>query len=114
MTWSFSVGAYLYEQAALTQVQCVTVFTASVERPTGFALTCQTDKGIAPEVDYMRLRREEDARACTHLGMDYEHWPYPEAPHRGYESAAELFTGIRDGDPLPTVEVFERLVALHR
>ena len=27
---------------------------------TGFALACQTDKGIAPDVDYLALRRDED------------------------------------------------------
>ncbi|WP_207955961.1 PIG-L deacetylase family protein [Rubrobacter marinus] len=45
-----------------------TVFTRSVPDPTGFALACQTDKGLPPEVDYMALRREEDREAARRLG----------------------------------------------
>ena len=37
-----------------------TVFTKSVFNPQGFALDCQLDKNLAPEVDYMKLRRAED------------------------------------------------------
>jgi len=74
------------------RVVLATVFTRSVPDPTGFALACQLDKGLGPEVDYMALRREEDGRAAEALGC----WPpvwldLPEAPHRGYGSAAALF-----------------------
>ena len=41
------------------RVVLCTVFTASVPDPQGFALRCQTDKGIPAEVDYMALRRTE-------------------------------------------------------
>ena len=76
-----------------------TVFTASLPNPQGFALRCQTDKGIAPEVDYMALRRREDTDFAQIMGVsDVRHWPFAEAPHRGYESPAALFAGIRDGD----------------
>ena len=70
--------------------------------PQGFALRCQTDKGIPPEADYMALRRAEDDAytACAHV-HDTRHWNYREAPHRGYGSPAELFAGIRDGDDRP-------------
>ena len=62
----------------------VTVFTGNVVRPQGFALQCQTSKGIAPEVDYMALRREEDRAAFAHLGSPpLHHWDLLEAPHRG-------------------------------
>ena len=106
----FSAGGYLYQQArARTRVQCLTVFTSSVPNPTGFALECQLDKGLTADVDYMALRRAEDAAACAHLGLTHEHWDYREAPHRGYESAPELFTGIRSSDPLPASELVKRI-----
>ena len=99
----FSAGGYLYDRARLGErVKCVTVFTASVAGPTGFALACQTDKGLAPEVDYMALRRLEDAAACDQLSINFKHWRHREAPHRGYHSAPELFAGIAATDPLNT------------
>lgn len=77
----------------------VTVFTRSVPNPAGFALACQTDKGLSPEVDYMALRREEDREAARHLGAGEAIWlDLPEAPHRGYDSAPEMFTGVLKGD----------------
>ena len=82
-------------------VQLVTVFTGSVANPQGFALACQLDKGLAPDVDYMKLRRAEDLEFCRIVGLENtEHWPLREAPHRGYESAPELFAGIKDGDEI--------------
>ena len=38
----------------------VTAFTQSIVPAEGFALACQLDKGLAPDVDYMALRRAED------------------------------------------------------
>ncbi len=59
------------------RVALCTIFTASVPDPQGFALRCQTDKGIPAEVDYMALRRAEDAalrrfrqrRRCPAVGL---------------------------------------------
>ena len=77
----------------------LTVFTGSVVNPTGFALACQTDKGLPPDADYMALRRAEDREAANILGAgEVVHWPFVEAPHRGYNSAPELFAGLRPGD----------------
>ena len=76
----------------------VTVFTRSVPDPTGFALECQLDKGLPADADYMRLRRAEDEAACDALGAACVHWDLPEAPHRGYGSAAALFAGVRADD----------------
>ncbi len=88
----FSVGGLM---AALAHeghtLHVVTCFTRSVPNPTGFALACQLDKGLSPEVDYMQLRRQEDARACGLLGARPYWLPLPEAPHRGYHSASALF-----------------------
>ncbi len=79
----------------------VTVFTASVDNPTGFALACQTDKGLSPEVDYMALRRKEDQDFARLIGVDEVRWlDFLEAPHRGYESALELFGGVREDDQI--------------
>ena len=98
---AFSVGGTL---AALVDaghdVTVVTCFTRSVLDPTGFALACQTDKGIAAGVDYMALRRDEDSQAMRVLGVAYARLALPEAPHRGYDSPAALFAGVRDDDPL--------------
>ena len=81
--------------------RCVlaTAFTRSVCNPTGFALACQTDKGLPADVDYMQLRRQEDA-ACGHaLGVEAVRWlDFAEAPHRGYDSAAEIFAPPHSGD----------------
>ena len=92
-----------------------TVFTASVPNPQGFALRCQTDKGIAPDTDYMALRRREDNDFARLLGIaDVRHWPFAEAPHRGYEAPAELFAGVHHGDEIwkPIAEGFQDLVSL--
>lgn len=80
-----------------------TAFTRSVVPATGFALACQLDKGLAPDVDYMALRRAEDLIAAERLGFDEVVWlDLPEAPHRGYESAAELFADLRADDDVVT------------
>ncbi len=92
-----------------------TLFTTTVPSPQGFALRCQTDKGIAPEVDYMALRRREDDDFARILGIaDVRHWPFAEAPHRGYESPAELFAGVHNGDEVwkPIAEGLQDLVSL--
>nr|WP_281373182.1 PIG-L family deacetylase [Kineococcus aurantiacus] len=96
---AFSAGALLAGLAAAgAQVHVVTVFTATVPDPTGFALACQTDKGLGPEVDYMAVRRAEDAAAMAALGTTGHHLPLAEAPHRGYGSAAALFGPVAAGD----------------
>lgn len=114
---AFSAGATL---AALARdgwrVIVATLFTGNVPRPTGFALDCQTSKGIGATVDYMALRRDEDRAACDALGAEPMHLPLLEAPHRGYDSAAALFAGILPNDDvLQEVEVaLAHLLAEHR
>ena len=94
----FSCGG-LIAQLTPERVRVVTCFTQSMPNPQGFALACQTDKGLAADVDYMALRREEDRLACAQLEAECEWWDVAEAPHRGYDSAAMLF-----GEQLPTDE----------
>lgn len=80
-----------------------TVFTRSVADPKGFALACQTDKGLAPEVDYMALRRDEDAAFAATPGIEADevHWlDLEEAPHRGYDSPAALFGSVLADDQI--------------
>jgi LmbE family N-acetylglucosaminyl deacetylase len=107
----FSAGGTL---AALAdtgwRVVVATVFTANVERPKGFALACQLDKGLAADVDYMALRRAEDRAACAIIGAEPAHLPLVEAPHRGYASAAELFGAVRAGDDPPVAPLLARLI----
>ncbi len=107
-------GTLLALQAVGWDICHCTVFTATVPNPTGFALRCQTDKGIAPEVDYMALRRREDVNFAHVMGVsDVRHWDFAEAPHRGYESPAALFAGVRDGDDVwkPVAEALQDLVS---
>lgn len=95
----FSAGGTLAQLAGSgAEITVATVFTATVPDPQGFALACQLDKGLGPEVDYMARRREEDRRACAVLGAEARHLPFAEAPHRGYASAPELFAGVRLDD----------------
>lgn len=96
---AFSAGGALARLAGASwRVVVATAFTASVPDPGGFALACQLDKGLAADIDYMALRRQEDAAACAALGAQPRWLPFREAPHRGYGSAAALFGPVRDED----------------
>ncbi|WP_369258223.1 PIG-L deacetylase family protein [Geodermatophilus amargosae] len=96
---AFSVGGTLAALAgAGHEVTVVTCFTASVPDPAGFALACQLDKGLPADVDYMALRRAEDAAAMAVLGTGSLYLDLPEAPHRGYTGAPDLFAGVHEGD----------------
>ncbi len=110
---AFSCAGTLMRLAQEGWETCLlTVFTATVPHPQGFALRCQTDKGLAPEEDYMALRRGEDAEFARIVGVGHNtHWPFPEAPHRGYESPADLFAGVHAGDEIWRV-IAEELRAL--
>jgi LmbE family N-acetylglucosaminyl deacetylase len=106
---AFSAGATLAALAdAGHEVTVVTCFTRSVPHPTGFALACQLDKGLAADVDYMALRRAENTAAMAVLGATPVDLDLPEAPHRGYTGAADLFGGPHPGDDVWT-EVADRL-----
>ena len=117
---AFSCGGTV---AALTRqgwrAVVATAFTASLPRPTGFALACQTDKGLGADVDYLAIRRDEDAgfgRAVGLGGDDLEWLGLAEAPHRGYDSAPALFAGVRPGDEAwrEVAGALDRLDARHR
>lgn len=97
---AFSAGGLLATLAgAGWRVVMATVFTESVPGPEGFALACQLDKGLSPDVDYMALRRAEDRAAAEALGIAATpHLPFREAPHRGYASAPDLFADLRADD----------------
>jgi LmbE family N-acetylglucosaminyl deacetylase len=83
------------------RVVLCTMFTRSVRNPQGFALACQTDKGIPPDVDYMALRRAEDEQFAKIAGVHtLLHLPHAEAPHRGYHSAPDLFGGMHADDQI--------------
>ena len=97
---AFSCGATV-SWLASRGWRCVlaTAFTRSVHNPTGFALACQTDKGLPADVDYMALRRQEDAACGQALGTEAVRWlDFAEAPHRGYDTAAQLFAPPLVGD----------------
>ena len=112
---AFSAGGTLaLAVRAGHRVVVATVFTQSVPNAAGFALACQTDKGIPPEIDYLALRRAEDAAACAVLGTEPVWLDLPEAPHRGYESPAALFAGVHTADAHTWRDVLARLRALAR
>lgn len=94
----FSCGGLMAMLAERMEVHLLTCFTASVPEPQGFALACQTDKGLPVDVDYMAIRRKEDSLACQVLDAHSHYLPLPEAPHRGYHSAEALFSGIQQDD----------------
>lgn len=96
----FSCGGLLAQLGdAGWRTVLATAFTRSVPGPTGFALECQTSKGLPASLDYMALRRDEDRVAATLLGVHDLHWlDLPEAPHRGYHDAPALFGPVLDGD----------------
>ena len=101
---AFSCGGTLARLARSGwDVTICTVFTRSVPNPTGFALACQTSKGLAAEVDYMALRRDEDSVACAALGATPLWLDECEAPHRGYHSAAALFGPPHADDAPPAL-----------
>ncbi len=97
---AFSCGGTLATLVARGwEATLCTVFTRSVEGPSGFALACQLDKGVGPEIDYLALRRAEDTIASRALGATWVDWlNLSEAPHRGYESASALFGPFVEGD----------------
>lgn len=105
----FSAGGTLAAMSAAGwRVRVVTCFTASVADPSPFALSTQLDKGLGADVDYMALRRAEDAAALAVLGAPSNpvgpvHLPLPEAPHRGYVSAPDLFAGQHADDDIAEV-----------
>ncbi len=110
---AFSCGGLMAQLAdAGWRCAMATAFTATVLPVTGFALACQLDKGLEPEIDYMALRREEDRAAAAILGVSDLRWlDLPEAPHRGYSTAAELFGAIRPDDDI-WLQLAERIAAL--
>lgn len=114
----FSCGGTLAKMSADGwHTMLCTIFTKSVINPQGFALACQLDKGLTPEVDYMKLRRAEDASAARLLGVsEILHLSFPEAPHRGYNSAPELFEKIKSGDEVwrSVAEHFAMLDEIHQ
>ncbi len=112
---AFSCGGTLARLARTGwRVVVATLFTRTVPGPQGFALACQLDKGLGPDVDYMALRRAEDERALRALGAEPPlHLPFAEAPHRGYESVAALFGPplSEDGVVAPLARALRDLLA---
>ncbi len=105
---AFSCGGIAATLAASGwTVRVATCFTRSLHPATGFALACQRDKGLSDDADYMALRRDEDRSACRALGAKPVWLDLPEAPGRGYGSAASLFA-----NPLPDDGVAGPLAAL--
>jgi LmbE family N-acetylglucosaminyl deacetylase len=96
---AFSCGGTL---AALVQagwdVAVCTLFTRTVANPSSFAMACQLDKGIGPDLDYMAIRRAEDTQACKKLGVSPIWLDFPEAPHRNYDRPAALFGDLHSSD----------------
>jgi len=97
---AFSVGPLLAQLSGRARIVVATVFTKTVSKLTDFALSCQLDKGIPAEVDYMAIRRKEDIEWSKRIGVEILHGPFMEAPHRGYQSAKDLFGPVLETDRL--------------
>ncbi len=97
---AFSCGGTLIRLVEEGWRVCLcTVFASSVQNPKGFALACQLDKGLSADADYMGLRRKEDQQfAQIASAPPVLHLPFYEAPHRGYNSASDLFSGPHKDD----------------
>ena len=110
---AFSCGGTVARLAAIGwEVVVVTVFTGGTHPARGFALACQRDKGLADTVDYMALRRAENLCAVEVLGAHACDLDLPEAPNRGYGSAAALFGPFVAGDdPAPIATAITRCMA---
>lgn len=104
---AFSCGGLVARLAgAGWRVSVATVFSAGRHPAEGFALACQTDKGLDPAVDYMALRREEDRGFAAATGARVLWLGHLEAPHRGYASAPALFA-----PPLPHDDAWRAVAA---
>lgn len=97
---AFSVGPLLAEFSDQAKIVVATALTKSEPEPVGFALACQLDKGLPAEVDYMAIRRTEDIEWSRRIGAETVHGAFTEAPHRGYQSAKELFGSVLATDKL--------------
>lgn len=97
---AFSVGPFLAKFSNRARIIVATAFTKSELNPSDFALACQLDKGLSAETDYMAIRRKEDIEWSRRIGAEVVHGPFAEAPHRGYQSAKELFGSVLESDKL--------------
>lgn len=101
---AFSLGPLLAQYAKSTRLIVATAFSKSVDSPSSFALACQLDKGLSANDNYMTIRKKEDTGWAQAMGVEVIHGELPEAPHRGYNSATELF-----GPLLPELDVRKKL-----
>ena len=109
---AFSISPLLVKLRSTCRIIVATPFAASVAQPEGFALACQLDKGLGAGIDYMQLRRHEDADWAEAIGAEVIHGKLKEAPHRGYGSPDELFSGIQTTDTVgPELESWVRALA---
>ena len=97
---AFSVGPIVAELSDRSEVFVATAFTKSEPELSEFALACQLDKGLPADVDYMAIRRREDLEWSRRIGAQSVHGVLAEAPHRGYQSARELFGSVLPTDKL--------------
>ena len=97
---AFSVGPLLAELSDRIEVFVATAFTKSESKLSEFALACQLDKGLTADADYMAIRRREDLEWSRRVGAQAVHGALAEAPHRGYQSARELFGAVLATDKL--------------
>ena len=97
---AFSVGPLLAELSKHASIVVATAFTKSESKLSQFALACQLDKGLSAEVDYMAIRRKEDIEWSRRISAQAVHGAFAEAPHRGYQSAQELFGPVLATDKL--------------
>jgi LmbE family N-acetylglucosaminyl deacetylase len=101
---AFSLGPLLAQYSKSSRFIVATAFSKSVNSPSSFALACQLDKGLSVNEDYMAIRKKEDTGWAEAIGVEVIYGELPEAPHRGYNSAAELFGSLH-----PEIDVRKQL-----
>ena len=97
---AFSVGPLLAKLSGRAEIVVATAFAKTASNLSDFALSCQLDKGISAEIDYMAIRRKEDVEWSKRIGVEALHGAFVEAPHRGYQSVKALFGPVLKTDRL--------------
>ena len=97
---AFSCGGSLIAASrAGEKVILCTVFTQTPTKLSPFAFELQRKNDIAPDVDYMALRRSEDIRFVQFARIREPIWlDFPDGPVRGYSSIEDLFGKILQED----------------
>jgi LmbE family N-acetylglucosaminyl deacetylase len=110
---AFSCGGTIAKYVAEgDNIIICTVFTKSITPEGEFAISCQTNKNIPQNIDYLLLRRKEDESFAKIIGAKKFWLDFPEAPYRGYSSSIKMFSGIQSTDNDIFFAIYSRIINL--